>query len=84
MGWTGLAIRRRISSSHEIGDSMGSLIEAISSFISKAVTLTVAGSIVALVAGEVRLAALKKASQGSSKLSGFTQRMTNTKLNLSR
>ncbi|MBA2404393.1 MAG: hypothetical protein H0V66_06450 [Bdellovibrionales bacterium] len=61
---------------------MGSLIEAINSFISRAVTLTVAGSIVALVAGEVRLAALKKASQGSSKLYGFTQRMTKTKLKL--
>jgi hypothetical protein len=63
---------------------MGSLIEAISSFISKAVTLTVAGSIVALLAEEVKLAGIKKASQGSSKLSGFTQRMTKTKLNLSR
>jgi hypothetical protein len=34
-----------------------------------------------LVAGEIRLAALKKASQGSSKLSPFTERMTGIKVN---
>jgi hypothetical protein len=58
---------------------MGRLMTGISDFISKAATLAVMGSMVALVAGEVRLAALKKASQGSSKLSGFTQRMTKIK-----
>ena len=58
---------------------MGRLIAGISDFISKALALVVAGSIVALLAGEVRLAALRKASQGSSRLSGFTQRMTKTK-----
>jgi hypothetical protein len=62
---------------------MGGLINAISSFLAKATTLLVLGSVVAILAGEVILAALKKASHGSSKLSGFTQRMTNTKLNLS-
>jgi hypothetical protein len=60
---------------------MGSLIKGISSFISQVITLAVAGSFLALVAGEVRLAALKKASQGSSKLSGFTQKMTSKSLN---
>jgi hypothetical protein len=60
---------------------MGILIKGISSFISQVITLAVAGSFLALVAGEVRLAALKKASQGSSKLSGFTQKMTGKSLN---
>lgn len=60
---------------------MDNLIEAISGLISKAVALAVNGSILALLAGEIKLAALKKASQGSSRLSGFTQKMTKTKLN---
>jgi hypothetical protein len=55
---------------------MGKLISAISGFI-HAVSLL--GSGMCLVASEIRLAALKKASKGSSKLSGFTQRMTKTK-----
>lgn len=54
---------------------MSSLISAISGFISIAMTLAVAGSILALVAGEVRLAALKKTSEGLSKP---TQKMTKT------
>ena len=58
---------------------MGRLISGISDFISKVLAFVVAGSMIALLAGEVRLAALKKASQGSIKLSGFTQRMTKTK-----
>ncbi len=60
---------------------MDSLIEGISGFISKVITLAIAGSILALVAGEVKLAALKKASQGSTKLSGFTQKMAGKSLN---
>ena len=60
---------------------MGSLVKGISSFISQAITLALASSFLALVAGEVRLAALKKASQGSSKLSRFTQKMTGKSLN---
>ena len=34
-----------------------------------------------LLPGEIRLSALKKASQGSSKLSPFTERMTGLKVN---
>ncbi len=49
---------------------MGRLISGISDFISK---------VLALLAGEVRLAALRKASHGSSRLSGFIQRITKTK-----
>ena len=60
---------------------MGSLMEGISSFISKVITLAVAGSFLALLAGEIKLAALKRASQGSTKLSGCTQRMTGKSLN---
>jgi hypothetical protein len=59
---------------------MNRLISAISDFISKALTLAVTCSVIALLAGEIRLAALKKASQGSSKLSGFTQQMTGMNL----
>lgn len=58
---------------------MDNLIEGISGFISKALTLIFASSILALLADEVRLAAFKKASQGSSRLSGFTQKMTKTR-----
>ncbi len=59
---------------------MNALINAILGFMSKAATLVVTGSLLALLAGEIRLATLKKASQGSSKLSGFTQKMTGMNL----
>jgi hypothetical protein len=55
---------------------MNQLISVILSFIQKVLVVAVFGSGILLFAGEVRLAALKKASQGSSKLSGFTERMT--------
>ena len=58
---------------------MGKLISAISGFIHTVIAVSLLGSGICLVAGEIRLAALKKASEGSSKLSGFTQRMTKTK-----
>ncbi len=57
---------------------MSKLISAIMGFIGTAITATLMGSGVLLLAGEVRLAALKKASHGSSKLSTFTERMTGT------
>ena len=59
---------------------MSSLINAILGFMSKAATLAITGSLLALLAGEIRLATLKKASKGSSKLSGFTQKMTGMNL----
>ena len=59
---------------------MSKLISAIMGFIGTAITATLIGSGVLLLAGEIRLAALRKASQGSSKLSGFTKRMTGTTL----
>ena len=61
---------------------MGQLTNAIMSFIRQSIAVSMMGSFLLLIAGEVRLAALKKASQGSSKLSGFTQKMTQTKLRL--
>jgi hypothetical protein len=60
---------------------MGQLLGAISAFIRQVVVISMIGGSLLLVAGEVRLAALKKAAQGSSRLSGFTQKMTGTRLN---
>ena len=56
------------------------LIEFISGFIGKAVTVILVSGSVCLLAGEIRLAALKKASQGSMKLSTQTEKMTGIKL----
>ncbi len=61
---------------------MGQFMNAIMSFIRQAITVSLLGGLLLLVAGEVRLAALKKASQGSSKLSAFTQKMTKSQLKL--
>ncbi len=63
--------------------NMGQLMNAIMSFIRQAITVRVMGSFLLLIAREFRSAALKKASQGSSKLSAFTEKMTKTKLKLS-
>ncbi len=62
---------------------MGQLTNAIMGFIRQAIVASMMGSFLLLVAGEVRLAALKKASQGSTKLSAFTQKMTKIQLKLS-
>ncbi len=61
---------------------MAQLTNAIMRFIRQAIAVSMMGSFLLLIAGEVRLAALKKATQGSSKLSSFTQKMTKTKLRL--
>ncbi len=55
---------------------MNSLIKSISELISNLIAAALIGGCITLFAGEVRLAALKKASHGSSRLSGFTARMT--------
>jgi len=44
------------------------------------VKLSLTGFAIALIAGEVRLATLKKLSKGSPRLSTFTERMTGEKL----
>lgn len=59
---------------------MDNLIESISDFIGKAITVLLVSGSVCLLAGEIRLAALKKASQGSAKLSTFTAKMTKSSL----
>jgi hypothetical protein len=60
---------------------MGQIIRAISDLAGKVISLSLVGGAILLVAGEIRLAALKKAYQGSSKLSPFTERMTGMKVN---
>jgi hypothetical protein len=61
---------------------MNRLYSAILRLTSTFTALALIGGGVALIAGEVRLAALKKASKGSSKLVPFTEKMTGMKLNL--
>ena len=54
----------------------------ILSFIQRALAVALVGSAVCLIAAEVRSAALKKASLGSTKLCKFTKRMSGVKLDL--
>jgi hypothetical protein len=61
---------------------MESLIESISEFVSKLIVTALIGGSIFLFAGEIRLAALKKAAHGSSRLSDFTAKMT--KMNVTR
>lgn len=58
---------------------MDAFIESFSEFTGKLITVGLLIGGVLLFAGEIRLAALKKASEGSSRLSGFTASMTKTK-----
>jgi len=58
---------------------MKTFISAIQSFISHFLAVGMITSELLLLAGEIRLAALKKASQGSSKLSPFIELMTGLK-----
>ncbi len=57
---------------------MDHFFEALSDFIGAIIATAVLGGGALLVAGEVQLAALKKAENGSVRLSSFTQRMTKT------
>lgn len=59
---------------------MDAFIESVSAFVGKLVTVALVSSSVFLFAGEIRLAAHKKAQEGSSRLSGFTASMTKTRL----
>lgn len=61
---------------------MDNIIESICDFISGLISVVLIGGTVTIFAGEIRLAALKKAAQGSTKLSSFTSKMTKTKLPL--
>ncbi len=60
---------------------MGNLISTIIDFAQKILAIGIISSGILLFAAEVKLAALKKASQGSVKLSTFTQKMTKTHTN---
>ncbi|MFZ4713728.1 MAG: hypothetical protein ACOYL6_08460 [Bacteriovoracaceae bacterium] len=55
---------------------MKTIISSMQVFISQFLVIAILGSGISIFAGEVRLAVLRKASQGSSKLSNFTKRMT--------
>ncbi len=56
------------------------IISSIQSFIAHFLALGMITSGLLIVAGEIRLAALRKAKMGSTPLSSFTQKMTKTKL----
>ncbi len=58
---------------------MGKLISAIVGFVQTVAIVSLVGLGFSLLAGEVQLAVLKKAAHGSTKLSGFTQKMTDNK-----
>lgn len=59
---------------------MDTFIESVFEFVGKLVAIVLVSNGVLLFAGEVRLAVLKKAQGGSSRLSGFTASMTKTRL----
>ena len=50
-------------------------------FIENLISAALVGGAILLIAGEIMLAALRKARDGSVRLSNFTERMTGTKLN---
>jgi hypothetical protein len=56
--------------------------ESVTDFIGDLISAALVGGAILLMAGEIRLAALRKAHQGSVRLSSFTERMTGTKLHL--
>ena len=58
---------------------MGKLISAIVGFVQTVAIVSLVGSGVSLLAGDLRLAVLKKAAHGSTNLSGFTHRITGSK-----
>lgn len=55
---------------------MSIIISMIKELVQKVLAIGIVGLGITLLASEVKLAALKKVSQGSVKLSGFTQEMT--------
>ena len=59
---------------------MKTIFNSVQALISQLRAIAILGSGICLFAGEIRFAALRKASQGSSKLSAFTERMTGTKI----
>jgi hypothetical protein len=58
---------------------MGKLISEIVGFVQTVAIVSLVGTSVSLLAREVRLNVLRKAAHGSTKLSGFTQKMIGNK-----
>jgi len=58
---------------------MENLFSTISDLVTTTLKYVFIGGAILLLAGEVKLATMKKISQGSFRLSGFTERMTGTK-----
>ncbi len=58
---------------------MNRILSSIYDFI----TIAIVGGGLLVFAAEIKLAAAKKAQEGSTKLTGFTQSLTGTTLNLS-
>ncbi len=61
---------------------MEDIFDSISDFIGGVLAVVIVGGGILLLAGEIRLAALRKAKQGLSRLSTFTERMTQTRHSL--
>jgi len=57
-------------------------LDSVTSFIGNLISTVVVGETILLIAGEIRLAAQRKASQGSVRHSSFTESMTGKKLRL--
>jgi hypothetical protein len=63
---------------------MNDFLETLSDFIGGIIATAILGGSILLIAGEIQLAALKKARNGSVRLSDFTERMTKTRLPIQR
>jgi hypothetical protein len=61
---------------------MDNFFETISDFIGGIIATAILGGSILLIAGEIQLAALRKAQKGSVRLSSFTERMTQIKLSI--
>jgi hypothetical protein len=61
---------------------MDEFMDSVTGFIGNLISAALVGGAILLMAGELRLAALRKAHQGSVRLSSFTERMTGMKLRL--
>jgi hypothetical protein len=61
---------------------MDEFMDAATGFIGNLISAVLVGGAILLIAGDIRLAALRKAREGPVRLSSFKERMTATKLNL--
>jgi hypothetical protein len=63
---------------------MNDFLETLSDFIGGIIATAILSGSILLMAGEIRLEALKKVKNGSVRLFSFTERMTQTRLPLHR